>query len=662
VPGDLSPAEKRLVELAQRGVAWEPVGDSPADPAEGDRWGPERILSAALIADLVTGAGPAVHPKGVRIRGARIAGDLDLESAYLTVPLYLQACSFESPLVLVDAHARTVNLAGSHLPGLRARGISVDGDLVLDGVRSPYAVLARATVMGAIWARRASLVAVQGQRQLALDGDGASVDGTVYLTEGFKASGGVRFAGARIGGLDCTQARFAPAEDAAVALNVSQAHVSGFVTFAGGFESAGTVDLTATRIDRDFTVTGARLEGAGDALRGDRLEIGGSALLRQDVEAAGAIRLVDAKIAGDLVVQGARITAPVALAAYGIRVEESIRFDSTRFEGGVDLRAASVRGRLEAPNTSVTGDSEAVAAVDAERMEVRGDVVLRPGFTCRGGVRLVAATIGGNLDCYGGAFDHPDGVAFSIESARIGGQLTWGMLAHTPDGDVDFRAARTHLLRDSRNAWPVQPYQMLLDGFVFDGFSDERQWTPEERIDLVRAQQRRLAGFRPQPYDQLARVYASIGDEVSAQRIRVARQRDLRRFGNLSWPRLFASWMLDLSIEYGYSAWRPVLASIVVLLVGWGVFWSAGDSGAMRPKSLPESEEYSALVYTVDAFLPLIDLSQDSHFVPVSSTTVAIAGFDVDSGWVQRYRWVHKALGLILTALVATALVIQLRR
>ncbi|HEX3921039.1 MAG TPA: hypothetical protein VHY31_01985 [Streptosporangiaceae bacterium] len=94
------------------------------DPAADDldrlaRAGPERVVRAEVIRTLLLGAGetePGCAP-GVRLRGARISGRLDLMGASVTRPLVCEFCSFDDELRFVESSTKTVRIVSSRLPG-----------------------------------------------------------------------------------------------------------------------------------------------------------------------------------------------------------------------------------------------------------------------------------------------------------------------------------------------------------------------------------------------------------------------------------------------------------------------------------------------------------------------------------------------------------------
>lgn len=82
------------------------VGDSDIDsPEKWSEWGTERTVRAEVIADLLIGGGEAASMavRAVRLQGARITGELNLEATTLRCPLALLDCSFASAINLSEA-------------------------------------------------------------------------------------------------------------------------------------------------------------------------------------------------------------------------------------------------------------------------------------------------------------------------------------------------------------------------------------------------------------------------------------------------------------------------------------------------------------------------------------------------------------------------------
>ena len=134
---ELTPTEveQRLIDACRRG---EPLdlraGDEAQDdPASGADWGDERTVRAEVIHALAIGARDdwAVHAHGVRLWGAKITGQLDFRSATVTVPFWLVGCYVEQSVDLSDARTRAISLQNSRVAGIDADRMRVMGSVFL---------------------------------------------------------------------------------------------------------------------------------------------------------------------------------------------------------------------------------------------------------------------------------------------------------------------------------------------------------------------------------------------------------------------------------------------------------------------------------------------------------------------------------------------------
>jgi hypothetical protein len=142
--------ELREAMLTGRLVDWR-TGDATADdPAHSAGWDAQRTVPGALLAKLLTDTEVQPRPRALRLAGARVVGQLDLEAAELVCPLLLRACWFAEPAVLSEAKAPALLLPGCHLPGLSAARLTTRGDLRLgDGFTAGGGVrLGRAHIGG----------------------------------------------------------------------------------------------------------------------------------------------------------------------------------------------------------------------------------------------------------------------------------------------------------------------------------------------------------------------------------------------------------------------------------------------------------------------------------------------------------------------------------
>ncbi len=89
--------------------------------------------------------------------------------------------------------------------------------------------------------------------------------------------------------------------------------------------------------------------------------------------------------------------------------------------GEVRLIGAQIGGQLACDGGSFTNQNG--RALNADRVSVRGSVFLREGFTATGEVRLIGAQIGGQLACDGGSFTNQNGRALNADGVNVRGAV-----------------------------------------------------------------------------------------------------------------------------------------------------------------------------------------------------------------------------------------------
>ncbi len=252
--GSLHPAEITLLEACQRG------GLASLDASRPDRADAKNTIRADVLRFLLLGGDHdhAVHEHGVRVCGAWIEGELDLEGAESSVGLRCEHCSF------------------SRAPNFR--GAQIRGVLSLVNCRLPGVLAERMVCSGSVWIR-----------------SGSAIEGEVGLV------------GARIGGdLVCSGASMH--NQGKCALRVDGAMIDGAV-FLDGLTSRGEVRLVGAQIAGDLVCSGSLLDGMGQpALSADRAFIKGTVFLDESFISVGEVRLLGAHVAGDFECTGASMT------------------------------------------------------------------------------------------------------------------------------------------------------------------------------------------------------------------------------------------------------------------------------------------------------------------------------------------------------------------
>jgi hypothetical protein len=241
--GGLTSVEQSLVDHVGRGEWLDLAADDEvADEAAMRSWGESRSCRASVIRDILRGRVAAdIDPHGVRLRGARIIGQLDLENLITDVWLELENCLLEEGVVARDAR----------LPGLWLTGCQIEHPAAppLDGTALSCGVLG-----------------LTGARIIGHTGDGA-----------------VELLAAHVSGrLDCTEVKLCNDSGPALGANTLQIgqnmRLSGEFTGSGG---DGAVCLLGAHIGGQLLFDGAQLRNdSGPALLAESLQVGQHLFLR----------------------------------------------------------------------------------------------------------------------------------------------------------------------------------------------------------------------------------------------------------------------------------------------------------------------------------------------------------------------------------------------
>jgi hypothetical protein len=281
---DLTDPEKALREAVLAHRWWEPLPVRPEEvidaPKDAD-WSEERTVRAQVLYQLLTGKGPPnagadwdIAPRAVRVRGARIVGQLDLEAATLRCPLELVGCWLDhdaGPVLLREAKAPAIRLLGCWLPvGLDAGQVTTRGDVDLRRCRVQGAVrLIGGHVGGQLLLSGGKF---RNEGGTAVDAGGVWVDQDVFCREGFEADGNVRFVGGHIGGwVDLDGGKFR--NERGTAVSAERVWVGQGVFCREGFEADGEVLLRGAHVCGPLDLTGGKFRSRVVALTAIRVQV-----------------------------------------------------------------------------------------------------------------------------------------------------------------------------------------------------------------------------------------------------------------------------------------------------------------------------------------------------------------------------------------------------
>lgn len=366
-------------------------------------------ISAEFIRNLLRGKDIPIDkmdPRGLRLRGARIIGCLDLENLTIQVPLVLTSCQVPDG----------INAQSAQLPKLVLDNCAV-GD---SQTNSNHGVicLENATINGELSLAGSTLTAHEFP---ALNADGLKVDGDVLLNKSFEATasseeGTISLIGAKISGqLILTGATLRNTKGPA--LFADSLSVEGGMFLRWPFQAdvssqIGAIRLLCATIGTQLSLSGAKLTNdyKGPALFADMLTVHGNMrltdhehrvdddsgnehLTRYHFEANATsedatIRLRCAKISGQLNLVGAKISNPdgPVLDAAGITVASDVyiqerslpkAYEATKLDGTVILTDAAI-GALHVSDDVVNNACKESKKWNIDGLSYSGFPTLKP--------------------------------------------------------------------------------------------------------------------------------------------------------------------------------------------------------------------------------------------------------------------------------------------
>jgi hypothetical protein len=665
----LTDAERLLWDAFPRSE-WVDLRDGDATVADIANSGSGRVIRASVIRALLLGAAEAKPgwAPGVRLRGAVIKGCLDLMGASVAWPLTCEHCYFEDEVRFAESSTKTVSIIASMLAGFDGTRMRLDGILnlrasVISGrVRLEQArvagqvCLSEATISGAADAADAA-----AGRTEAIAAHGLVVDGSVDCDR-LEARGTVSLqASAVTGSVDLTDAR--------IISPGGRALVMSYAAIGGKLECRrmvveGEIRMDNLRITASLSLIGARLENpAGIALGAGGLSVGGGVFLTEPFTARGETLLIGAQLGANLslngahlenpdgralnldgasvgVIHGERLTSLGQLSLVGARITGDLNLMGATAEvqdgrpamtaeratidgtlsllgmstvGEVNLRTVQVGVRLVLNDSSFT--SPTGTACRLSRAQIAADIYC-DGITAVGSLRMAGTSVGGAVTFRQVTLTCPDGIALDAPALAASELI---LLPAAPiRGMVDLSYGVIGVLRDAPSSWPER---VCLEGLTYRAL--DPQLPAQQRLHWLARDPR---GHQPQPYEQLASVYNTIGEPAQARAVLYARQQ-IERSGKVLPFRIW-SLLQDITVGYGYRP-RRALAWLALLLGTGSIIFSIAPPPALQAGAAPH---FNGIVYTLDLLLPVVNLGQKYAFNP-SGAEQWLSYLLIAAGW-----------------------------
>lgn len=630
--GEVSAAEVHLLrEISVGNVADFSSSELPSRDHHDPRFFKEEArIRADCVLWLLTDpdARRFIGHEGVCMAGARIQGEIDLSFVDLPFPLAFICCYFDDPLVMCVASVRNMLFSCSSLHSLVANGLTVSGSLqILDNCDIRGDISLAFSNFGGEFSCRDTVV--DGPNGVSLNGASA---GRVALSDVNMTSSGIDIRNASITyGIEVWRANlYSESIPAFLGRGLS---VGASILIA---ESAleGGIDLLGAELGNALVISETTLSKETEfALELSTSKIG-RLQLGPSVTCTGGVRAVDLAITGSCAVLGSRLVAGEDFALDGRRMRVSGGMDlgeGTSLVGETLLAEAIIDGGLTCSGVLFEALSGVAVSMDQAEVgasahfdekcifrgalsmmsaQVERNVVLRSEHLCEGRISIQAdgLRVGGSL--YLGTGERCEGLV-SLNRAEIEESLFLYGWKDRSEFSLDLREARLGVLVDTQAGWP-EPGSLLLEGLEYSAISSTYLSTAEARLEWIELQPE--GRYTSQPYEHLARILESQGDEDGSQLVRIAKAkyegRDKRGFA-----RVFHSFIYGGLLGYGERPFRILWLGVALLILGTVfVRWQSRVGLLVENPQARPITPLNPLIYSLDLLIPVIRLYQVEHW------------------------------------------------
>jgi hypothetical protein len=499
--------------------------------SESDLWKQDcRRISGAFLVDLLTRESlrKLVPFAGIKIIGARIDGDINLQNAQFDRAIFIYGSFIEGDINLAGARAESiVAFVDSSIAGkfdalqfygklsLDLSSAEVTGQLLLDDAK----IDGNVSTENATFRSEINAVSIQVGGNLSFRS--ANHDNEVFLS-GAKVAGNVYMDGAVFhGNINADSmavgASLSMRTTQFKGLTLSNARITGSVqldgaSFSGSLRADALevgvslfmrsapqhgpsrfkdISLNSARINRNVDMDGARVAGDVNA---HLLWVGGSLVMRSVLH-DGWFTLIGARVGDNLEANGSSFKGMTLSGAHVVRnmLLEGVTFDydleaialqvgsslsmkrstagNTRIKG-LDLSSAKVNGDLHLDDAILDGSEKAdIGSLKADALQVGGSLTMR-NVVGNQITKINFGQIGGNLDIRGATLAELDLSGSTIVGDfRLSGpkgeyKNTFWHIPNNEFGHLRLRNTRITNLMDAEDAWPA-PEHLELGGFRF---------------------------------------------------------------------------------------------------------------------------------------------------------------------------------------------------
>lgn len=624
----------------------------------------------------------------IEANGARFAGDLHLGDG----ATFLGRLSFDRARVRGSIRFRSIHVRPREGFAFSANDAIVGGALDMDGSRFRGGVSlrnlhVRGDLRGArAWFKGDARLVASGKRRplersLAFDGALMRVGGSFSMW-GAHACGEVSVMNAVCrGNIIFNEASLRVLSGDV--LSIDHARVGGSVFFRG-FKAHGNVRLPGTEIGLDLEFRRAVINGgSAHASRSSADSAGSPATVEEETPALSANRM---QLHGSFLLYDVTATGPVSLE--GSRIDGSLVCHDVELAAYWPAPVGATRGRccLRSGGAAIRGD------VDLAR--VRANALF--DFHSLRAMNLTLRFVD---------FAEESVTGILLDNARIRGECALIRIPPKPGSKLVLSHASIGSLRHGRESWPPQ---MQLNGCRYGtiGFAEPSHpgATTDASMDtgkngrvtaIARGIVRLFWGrsprpesldwlakhhspqFQAQPYEQLSSVMLQSGDDDEAKQIQIELENERLRGADPAAIALgrMRGWLL----EHGHSTRRLWVLGTAWVMVAALLLGQAKAAAVMRVAHEdmfldsafrqtgtvpPEYPAFNAVVYALDAFLPLVDLHQEGYWMPDRGVACVLGSVRIRAcgALFRLFFWTHVLVGWVTTTLLVISVTGMIRR
>jgi hypothetical protein len=432
------------------------AGTELAGAADGER----RPIAADVLRRCCHQLSGQVDPRGLRLTGVRVTGQLDLAGISVLFPLRFDNCVFDEPLVVAGADLFELSLTGCEIPGLLGNGLRLRRDLDLSRSTITGALRTSASIArtSAVWLSESAIggrllcieTQLDGLGDRAMQADRIRIGGAARFIHQFTAHGEVRLIGARIdGALELTGAHIL--SDRGLSLDIEGATIAGSVMIIEGPDARrpvirGRMDLSSATITGGLLLRNLDIDpgapgvpyssyfkpaAAASSIRARRMTLGDEFALEPGCQVTGGIDMFMSDLGSLSIGPDCAIAAPgsTALELTNSEVRGSIVMAAgASVQGTIRLEGAAVHGTLALHGE--LSEPENKSLISGTGVTVDGDVYLDDLHATGGRLNFRSASFG-NFTGTGARIDNPAGLSLSLNQAAVAGSvvLTGGFVS-----------------------------------------------------------------------------------------------------------------------------------------------------------------------------------------------------------------------------------------